>query len=141
MMEELQRLGLFALSPLACLGLVVARPLMIKARHAVGDDHEDGFHDGAVVLFLKDMAGLDVHAGHPDQQVDEGNFAGPGRLELHVEFIVGGHDHRGIDVVGEVVVQDAAVVGPRWAPVGLSEALQQPRVVLGVDQLVAAGGR
>ena len=84
---------------------------MIKAGHAVGDHHEDGFHDGPVVLFLEDVARLDVHSGHPDQQVDEGNLVGPGRLELHVQFIVGGHDHRGLDGVGEVVVHDAAVVG------------------------------
>jgi hypothetical protein len=95
--EELQRIGTLALGPLTCLGLVVARPLMIKAGHAVGDHHEDGFHDGPVVLFLEDLARLDVHSGHPDQQVDEGNLVGPGRLELHVQFIVGGHDHCGID--------------------------------------------
>jgi len=66
---------------------------VIKARQAVGDDHEDGFHDGAVVLFLEDMAGLDVDPGHPDQQVDEGNLVGSGRFELHVQLIVGGHDY------------------------------------------------
>ena len=95
--EKLQRLGPLALGPLTCLGLVVARPLMVKAGHAVGDHREDGFHDGPVVLFLEDMARLNVHSGHPDQQVDEGNLVGPGRLELHVQFIVGGHDHCGID--------------------------------------------
>jgi len=78
---------------------------VIKARQAVGDDHEDGFHDGAVVLFLEDMAGLDVDPGHPDQQVDEGNLVGSGRFELHVQLIVGGHDYRGVNVVSEVATQ------------------------------------
>jgi len=113
---------------------------MIKARQAVGDDHEDGFHDGAVVLFLEDMAGLDVDSGHPDQQVDKGNLIGPGRFELHVQLVVGGHDHRGVDVVGEVVVQDAAAARPGRTDVGVSEALQQLGVIAGVDGSAGAIG-
>jgi hypothetical protein len=139
-LEELQHIGMLTIGSLAGLGLVRTRPLLIKARHAIGDHHEDGLHDGAVVLLLEDMTCLDVHSSHTDQQVNEGDLVGPSGLEVHIELIVGGHDHRGIDDVGEEVVQDAAVVGPGRTLVGIREALQQLWVVMGVDLLVAAAG-